>query len=300
MPEGTELTLPNMTTTTTTTTLLMPGQTTTTTFNSLHPHANGCASLIFPNQSMNHTVRYSHPHTSETEFRSSKSLQTTIPVNNPSLLQQQQYSYPSLLNGNVSATNNMLAAPTLNIFSNNTNHMPSTNSYPYSSQPATILPPSSLLPPAPISTSGGLSRSFHPPITHSVDNQATIPLKNLQISSTSSPITSSPRPSAASAATTVPSAVQLNPSPMKSLNQSSNSDIVVHYIGGFVIRESSQPFPTDEHQHEDDDHVKDLNASNNGKEKENTSFDDNHSDLGSDQLRCVFCKKVDLDRKSVV
>jgi hypothetical protein len=53
MPEGTELTLPNVTTTTTT--LLMPGQTTTT-FTNLHPHTNGCTSLIFPNQSMNQTV----------------------------------------------------------------------------------------------------------------------------------------------------------------------------------------------------------------------------------------------------
>lgn len=54
MPEGTELTLPNVTTTTT---LLIPGQgTTTTTFNSLHPHNNGGTSLIFPNQPLNHTV----------------------------------------------------------------------------------------------------------------------------------------------------------------------------------------------------------------------------------------------------
>jgi hypothetical protein len=49
MPEGTELTLSNVTTT-----LLMPGQ--TTTFNNLHPHTNGCTSLIFPNQSLNQTV----------------------------------------------------------------------------------------------------------------------------------------------------------------------------------------------------------------------------------------------------
>lgn len=55
MPEGTELTLPSLSTTTTTT-LLMPGPTTNTTYNTLHPHPNGCASLIFPNQSMTHTV----------------------------------------------------------------------------------------------------------------------------------------------------------------------------------------------------------------------------------------------------
>ena len=55
MPEGTELTLPTLSATTTTT-LLMPGPATNTTFNTLHPHSNGCASLIFPHQSMSHTV----------------------------------------------------------------------------------------------------------------------------------------------------------------------------------------------------------------------------------------------------
>jgi hypothetical protein len=54
MPEGTELVIPNITTTTTT--LLMPGQ--TTTFNNLHPHTNGCTSLIFPNQTINQTVNF--------------------------------------------------------------------------------------------------------------------------------------------------------------------------------------------------------------------------------------------------
>ncbi len=53
--ENTEVTIPNVATTTTTT-LLMPGHTTTTTFNNIHPHTNGCTSLIFPNQSINHTV----------------------------------------------------------------------------------------------------------------------------------------------------------------------------------------------------------------------------------------------------
>ncbi|CAF3490015.1 unnamed protein product [Rotaria socialis] len=277
MPEGTELSIPNVTTTTTT--LLIPGQTTTTTtFNNLHPHTNGGASLIFPNQSINHT--------------------TTIPVNNPSLLQQQQqqqqqqYSYPSLLSGNVSSTN-MLAAPTMNIFSvNNNNNISScSSSYSYSNQPTTIIPP----PSTPITTTStnGLSRSYIPPITQTIENHATIPLKNLQISSTSSPTTSSPRPSTnASSTTTVPNVVQLNPSPIKSLNQTQNSDIVVHYIGGFVIRESSHPFPADEN----DDHTKELNNSI-GKEKENHSFNDTNSDLGSDQLRCTLCKKVDFSER---
>ncbi|CAF3979677.1 unnamed protein product [Rotaria sp. Silwood2] len=275
MPEGTELTMPNVTATTTT--LLIPGQTTTTTtFNNLHPHTNGATSLIFPSQPINHT--------------------TTIPVNNPSLLQQQQqqqqqhqYSYPSLLNGSASSTN-MLAAPTLNIFSvnnnNNNNTSSCTSSYPYTSQPTTILPP----PPS----TNTISRSFIPPITQTIENQATIPLKNLQISSTSSPITSSPRSStvASSSSTTVPNVVQLNPSPIKSLNQSQNNDIVVHYIGGFVIRESSHPFPTDDNN----DDSKELNNSH-GKEKENHSFNDNSSDLGSDQLRCILCKKVDFSER---
>ena len=53
MPEGTELTVPSVTTT-----LLMPGQTTTT-YNHIHPHPTGCTSLIFPNQSMSQTVNFS-------------------------------------------------------------------------------------------------------------------------------------------------------------------------------------------------------------------------------------------------
>jgi hypothetical protein len=182
----------------------------------------------------------------------------------------------------------MLTAPTLNIFSNNNLNTPSiSTSYPYSCQPTTILPP----PPLQTSTNG-LSRSIHPPMTHTIEHQATIPLKNLQISSTSSPTTSSPRPSMTASSTTVPNVVQLNSSPIKSFNQTQNNDIVVHYIGGFVIRESSHPFPLDDH----DDNFKDLNISN-GKEKENHSFNENNSDLGSDQLRCILCKKVDFSER---
>ena len=54
MPEGTELTVPNVTTTT----LLMPGPTTTT-YNHVHPHPTGCTSLIFPTQPMSQTVNFS-------------------------------------------------------------------------------------------------------------------------------------------------------------------------------------------------------------------------------------------------
>jgi hypothetical protein len=185
----------------------------------------------------------------------------------------------------------MLTIPTLNILSssnNNNNNMSSPSPYAYSSQPTTMFSSSS----AP-QTTNGLSRPFIPPVTHAVENQVTIPLKNLQISSTSSPTTSSPRSSTiTSSSTTVPNVVQLNPSPIKSLNQTQNNDIVVHYIGGFVIRESSHPFPTDD----SDDNLKDLNHSN-GKEKENNSFNDNNSDLGSDQLRCILCKKVDFSER---
>ncbi len=179
-----------------------------------------------------------------------------------------------------------MTAPTLNIFSNN-NNISSSTSYPYPSQQTTILPP-----PLPaISSTNGPSRLFIPPITHTVENQATIPLKNLQISSTSSPMTSSPRQSTIASSTTVPNVVQLNPSPKKSSSQIQNNDVIVHYIGGFVIRESSHPFPIDDNE----DNLKDLNISN-GKEKEN-NFNDNESDLGSDQLRCILCKKVDFSER---
>lgn len=53
MPEGTELTVPSVTTT-----LLMPGQTTTTTYNHIHPHPTGCTSLIFPSQPISQTVNF--------------------------------------------------------------------------------------------------------------------------------------------------------------------------------------------------------------------------------------------------
>ncbi|CAF1040976.1 unnamed protein product [Adineta steineri] len=270
--ESTELTIPNIASTTTTT-LLMPGQTTTTTYNSLHPNTNNCTSLIFPTQPISHT--------------------TTIPVNNPSLLQQHQYSYPSLLNGGTTSSTNMLTVPTLNILSSNNTHTSSPSSYSYPSQSTTISTPTPLPPQSlPSITPNNLSRPFIPPLTHTVENQVTIPLKNLQISSTISPTTSSPRSSTLASSTTVPNVVQLNPSPIKPLNQTPTNDIVVHYIGGFVIRESSHPFPTDEH----DDTLKDLNLSN-GKEKENHSFNDNNSDLGSDQLRCILCKKVDFSER---
>ncbi len=54
------------------------------------------------------------------------------------------------------------------------------------------------------------------------------------------------------------------------LNSSKNDDVTVHYIGGYVIRESNQPFL--------------LNENHN--QKENT-----------DQIRCVICQKVDLSQR---
>lgn len=212
-----------------------------------------------------------------------------------------------------------------------------TSAYPYTSTSTSILPPSSLtgsslsnqsnlpnatpslltaptsLPSTPslatvsVPPSPSISRPLMTPLTHTIENQATIPLKNLQISSSSSPMTSSPRHSTTTTPTTttnpnnttaVPSVAPLNPSPIKSLNTiSSNNDVVVHYIGGFVIRESSRPFPLDDHRDEDrDQNMKDLNLSN-GKEKENTSFNDDHCDLGSDQLRCVSCRKIEFSER---
>ena len=205
------------------------------------------------------------------------------------------------MNGNVPSTN-MLSAPTLNIFSNTNNHSTISNGYSYTSTSASLLPPASM----PIPPSPGISRPLVTPLTQSVENQATIPLKNLQISSGSSPMTSSPRMSTSTTTlssttnntTTVPNVVQLNPSPIKSLNPNpSNNDVVVHYIGGFIIRESSQPFPLEDRRDEDHNNtIKDLNLSN-GKEKENTSLNEDHSDLGSDQLRCISCRKVDFSER---
>ncbi|UJR30506.1 hypothetical protein I4U23_018037 [Adineta vaga] len=292
--ESTEVTLPNVITTPTngTTTLLMPGQ--MTTLNNLHPYTNGCNSLIFPTQPLSHTK--------ELIVGSMFNIAgTTIPVNNPSLLQQQPYSYPSLLNSGNASSTNMLTVPTLNILSSDTTNTSSPSSYPYPSSSTTIHPSSFPLSSSSSSSSAAtttttmttaLSRPFIPSVPQTVENQVTIPLKNLQISSTSSPITSSPRSSINLPSTTVPNVVPLNPSPIKPLHQAQTNDIVVHYIGGFVIRESSHPFPAED----SNDISKDSNHSN-GREKENHSFNDNNSDLGSDQLRCISCKKVDFSER---
>ena len=85
------------------------------------------------------------------------------------------------------------------------------------------------------------------PMTKDSSLPSITPTHNLQISSTTNSI--------------VPNIVHLNSSPTKT----SNNDIAVHYIGGFLIRESNQPFL---HQ------------------KENT-----------DQLRCTICQKVDFSQR---
>ncbi|CAF1311384.1 unnamed protein product [Adineta steineri] len=196
---GTELTIPSVTNTT----LLVPGQ--TATFNTLSNHSNGCSSLIFPNQT------------------------TTIPVTNPSLLQQHQhqYAYPSLLNGTTTSTN-MLAPPTYNTYSNNTNTALSSTTFPYSSP--------------------SISKEYSQPTVPSIT-----PIHNLQTSTTTT-------------SSNVSNIAPLNSSSIKS----SNNDIAVHYIGGFVIRESSHPFLPNE----------------NVIHKEN-----------NDQLRCITCQKTDFSSR---
>ncbi len=64
--------------------------------------------------------------------------------------------------------------------------------------------------------------------------------------------------------------VQLNPSPIKSSNNTNNNDVTVHYIGGYVIRESNHPFSSSEN----------LN------QKEN-----------NEQIRCIMCQKIDYSQK---
>ncbi len=96
----------------------------------------------------------------------------------------------------------MLAASTLNDLSNH-NYASSASSYPYSSQPTTILPPQLAL----SSAYGG----FHPPmspITHTAKNPRRIQLKNSQICSTSYLRTSTPHPSISKSSTTVPNVEQ--------------------------------------------------------------------------------------------
>lgn len=137
-------------------------------------------------------------------------------VTNPSLLQQHQYSYPSLLNGNVST--NILAPSTYNTFSNTPNStLPSTN-FSYSSPSVT--------------------KEYTQPSYSSLSPTSTVP-----ISSTNN---------------------------TAQLNNSNSNDVTVHYIGGYVIRESTQPFAVNESLHQ----------------KENT-----------DQIRCVVCQKMDFPQR---
>ena len=62
--------------------------------------------------------------------------------------------------------------------------------------------------------------------------------------------------------TNVSNIVQLNCSPVKALN----NDVTVHYIGGFVIRESNHPFVSNEN-------------------------------VNNDQIRCIICQKMDFSQK---
>jgi hypothetical protein len=58
-------------------------------------------------------------------------------------------------------------------------------------------------------------------------------------------------------------------SSIKSLNKN-NNDITVHYLGGYVIRESDHPFISNE----------------NINQKENT-----------EQIQCIICQKIDFSQK---
>ncbi|CAF5169962.1 unnamed protein product, partial [Rotaria magnacalcarata] len=58
-----------------------------------------------------------------------------MPITNPSLLQQHQYSYPSLLNGNTST--NILTTPTFTTLTNNMSPSLSSTTFPYLSQSTT-------------------------------------------------------------------------------------------------------------------------------------------------------------------
>lgn len=146
---------------------------------------------------------------------------------NPSLIQQHQYSYPSLLNGTVAT--NILASPTFNTLNNNRSPVLSTTTYPCLNQTQTI------------------TKEYCPPSFSSMT-----PTHNLEISSKTN--------------SNHINHVPLHSSPIKS----SNNDIAVHYIGGFVIRESSQPF-----LYNDNTKQKDTN----------------------DQLRCVICQKLDFSHR---
>lgn len=154
---ATELIIPTITNTA----LIMPSQTPTFNPLSLSSQPNTCNSLIFANQAA------------------------------PSLLQQHQYTYPSLLNG--TASTNILTPPTF---------------------PSIAKDHSSL---TPVQTPSNLT--------------------------------------------------SLNISPIKS---STNDDVKVHFIGGYVIRESSQPFLKNETNQQKENH---------------------------EQIRCVICQKLDSSQR---
>ncbi|CAF4264352.1 unnamed protein product, partial [Rotaria magnacalcarata] len=194
-PTTAEVAKPNFTNTT----LLIPGQ--TTSFNTISNHQNNCGSFIFPSQT------------------------TTMPMTNPSLLQQHQYSYPSLLNGNTST--NILTTPTFTTLTNNMSPSLSSTTFPYLSQSTT--------------------KDYTQP---SFSSKTPTPYHEM-----------SPR-----AQSTTPTVVQLNSSPKKS----SNNDISVHYIGGFVIRESSHPFLSNDNL--------------------------NPKDHTNDHLQCTICQKIDFSQ----
>ncbi len=150
-------------------------------------------------------------------------FQAQMPVTNPSLLQQHQYSYPSLLNGTTST--NILAPSTFNTYPNNTNTTLSSTTYPYASQ--------------------SVPKEYSQPSFSSIT-----PTHHPQISST-----------------TNSNIIPFNSSPIKSSN---NNDVTVHYIGGYVIRESNHPFTSNENLNQKENH---------------------------DQIRCIICQKIDFSQR---
>ncbi|CAF1071974.1 unnamed protein product [Didymodactylos carnosus] len=255
---------------------------------------------------------------------------TQLSCSNPSALQQM--TFPTLINNNNMSSNYLstnalqsaavAAAPTMNIFSaNNTN--PNPTPFLYNLNHPTTTQCRSFMAPA-ISTTTTIVNTHDNPLTTTT---TTIPLKNLQISSPSLlsehrplSLNTACSPSRISTNTTIPNIIQLTSndssslqkiSPAAATNDSSsgasttsscsstdvnntiqkqnekpsavvrpNNNIISHYIDGFIIRESDSPFVSDG-KHDDDN----LNIS---KEKENDS------DIGSDQLRCDYCKKIDF------
>ncbi|CAF0927333.1 unnamed protein product [Didymodactylos carnosus] len=253
---------------------------------------------------------------------------TQLSCLNPAVLQQ--ITFPTLINSNNISSSYLsfnsspsITAPTaskMNIFSaNNTNSNPVPFLYNFN-YPTTTSCHSFMTPVVSTPTT-----TFNTHDNHLTTTTTTVPLKNLQLSSPSllnehGPLSLSTAysPSLISKTTTIPNIIQLASSDSSFVQKTSlvtatnnssstafttssssstdigniiqkqnekpsaivhpNNNIISHYIDGFVIRESDSPFVSDG-KHDN------VNIS---KDKEN------NSDIGSDQLRCDYCKKLDF------